>query len=305
MVGFANYGFKKSHAAAYGIVSYQTAYLKANYACEYFSALLSSVLGDLGKTALYIEDAKRMGLKILPPNVNLSKCEFIPEKGGIRFGLGALKNTGTLFCEFIEREQRKRPFTSFVDFVRRTAKRENVKKPLESLIKCGAFESFSHTRASLLASIDEVVNKVIISEKYSVEGQIDMFGSNNDKFGDEIIKKLPELDRAELINYEKEVSGAVISSVDNVNAENDRTKQGEDKGGLSASKMYLRFERFDGPLYKRAMALISIFSGGVKVVLYSKSENKYVGVDGMGVADTDFIRKELAELLGEENVVMK
>ena len=69
--------------------------------------------------------------------------------------------------------------------------------------------------------------------------------------------------------------------------------------------MYLRFERFDGPLYKRAMALISIFSGGVKVVLYSKSENKYVGVDGMGVADTDFIRKELAELLGEENVVMK
>lgn len=174
---FAEYGFNKSHSAAYALISYQTAYLKANYPVDYMAALLSSVVGVSDKTSLYIDECKTMKIAILPPSIMESRHDFTVVPGGIRFGLGAIKNVGEGAIESIitQRESDKGPFTSLSDFCMRVDLRQVNKRVVESLIKTGAMDAFGE-RSKLLASYENVLEQAQIAVKERSNGQVSLFG---------------------------------------------------------------------------------------------------------------------------------
>ena len=213
MIGFSNYGFKKSHAAAYGILSYRTAYLKANYPTQYFAALISSELGNTAKVAQYIEDAKRFGVRLLVPDINESTAYFtVTPDNNIRYGLLALKNVGSSFASAIVAQRQDNPFSGFADFLIRMSEIDSNKKQIESLIKAGAFDSFGTTRSTLLASYEEMLELLAKKSRADVDGQMDMFSSDSEVNADYKYKDLPELEEHVKLKFEKEVSGLYLSS---------------------------------------------------------------------------------------------
>ena len=215
MVSFAKYAFNKSHATVYGVTSYRTAYLKAHYPAEYFAALLSSVLDNTKKLKEYIADAHKFGVKVLPPDVNKSDVDFTVSDGNIRFGLLAIKNVGRVFANAVVRKRKTGEFGSFDKFVSRMADSELNKRTLESLIKCGAFDSLGVTRSSLLACYESIVDSELESKHSNVAGQFDLFSVG---FGGESIEPPPyqypsiaEFSLRELLILEKESSGMYFS----------------------------------------------------------------------------------------------
>ncbi len=175
MAAFANYAFNKSHAAAYAVISYRSAYLKARYPAEYMAALMTSVLGNLPKLAEYISECSKYGIKVLPPNINESHLYFHPVGKDIVFGLLALKNVGRQFVEAIIRERAHGEFLDFEDFVRRMSHGDLNKRMVESLIKSGAFDGMGAYRSQLLSSYELLIDKIQQKDKNNVEGQLDMF----------------------------------------------------------------------------------------------------------------------------------
>lgn len=214
LVSFASYAFNKSHAMAYSVLAYRTAYLKCRYTSEYMAALLTSVLGNIGKTAEYITQAEKLGVKILPPDINESFTDFTVSNGVIRFGLAAIKNVGPGFIDGIIKERENGNFTSFEDFASRMSRRDLNKRQIESLIKCGAFDSFGIYRSRLLAAYENVVDEFMSENRTNSDGQLDMFGEIA-SLGTEGAKieypDIPELDLRELLRYEKECSGIYFS----------------------------------------------------------------------------------------------
>lgn len=183
MAEFAKYAFNKSHAAAYAVVSYQTAYLKAYYPEEFMAATLNSFLGNLDKVPYYIEECKRLNIEILKPDINESETRFIvDENGKIRFGMGSIKNVGTAAVDSIVEERRKNgKYKSFTEFCERIQGEAVNKKCIESLIKAGAFDEFEQTRSTLMASFEEILDSISDSSKKNFKGQVSMFdlGSRN------------------------------------------------------------------------------------------------------------------------------
>ena len=157
MAGFAKYAFNKSHSVVYGLTSYRTAYLKAHYPAEYFSALLTSVLDSATKIREYINDADKFGVKVLSPDINESEESFAVKDGNIRFGLLAIKNVGRNFAEQIIAERNLKPFKSFDEFVTRMINTDINKRTLESMIKCGVFDSFGVTRSALVSVFSMII----------------------------------------------------------------------------------------------------------------------------------------------------
>ncbi len=215
MVGFAKYAFNKSHATVYGVTSYRTAYLKAHYPAEYFAALLSSVLDNSKKLKEYIADAHKFGVSVLPPDINKSDIDFTVSDGSIRFGLLAIKNVGRVFANAVIKKRRNGDFTSFDKFVGAMADADLNKRTLESLIKCGAFDSLGVTRSSLLACYEAIVDSELDSKHSNVAGQFDLFSVG---FGDAEIQApsysypdIPEFSLRELLILEKESSGMYFS----------------------------------------------------------------------------------------------
>ncbi len=221
---FADYGFNKAHAASYAMIAYQTAYLKANFPAEYMTALMSVESGSHNanrdeKVAVAIESSKKMGLLVLPPNINLSGVDFLLEKndksaGGlaIRFGLNAIKNVGTAAIEsIVSTRQKVGHFYSFTHFLIHTDNRKVNKKVLESLIKVGAMDQFG-TRASMLEQLEEIRNKVTQYDS-DVEGQDHLFGGVEEKTRQvqDTFKQLPEYPQAELLSFEKELLGIYLT----------------------------------------------------------------------------------------------
>lgn len=220
---FAGYGFNKSHSAAYGMVSYRTAYLKANFPLEYITALLNSEIGrttlkdneDI-KLVMYLEDAESFGIKILPPDIQHSHGKFTIEDGNIRFGLLAVKNVGEAITESIkETRSEGGPYKDWDDFLQRIDLKSTNKKALESLAKAGVFDCFGKeklaTRAGLLASIDSSVDKAakIKQEKESAQGFLfDSAEVISDKIDIEEVKPLEPF---EALEFEKEVLGFYLS----------------------------------------------------------------------------------------------
>ncbi|MBP3502985.1 MAG: DNA polymerase III subunit alpha [Clostridia bacterium] len=217
MAEFAKYAFNKSHAAAYAVVSYRTAYLKAYYPAEFMAATLNSFLGNLDKVPLYVDECKRLKIQILKPEINKSFTKFTVEDGKIRFGLGSIKNVGLAVLDAIVKNREENgKFKDLADFCERMQNDSVNKKCIESLIKSGAMDEFNQTRATLLASFEDIVDSINTASKHSFKGQITMFdiGGDNEEDLDKIKYNytiLEEYSEKELLSMEKEMLGLYIT----------------------------------------------------------------------------------------------
>lgn len=213
MAHFADYGFNKSHSAAYALVAYQTAYLKANYPREFWAALLSSVMGDNDKVGLYIEECRRHGIAVLPPDVNASRSGFTVVPEGISFGLAAVKNVGEGAIDAILKARAEDgPFKSLWDFCCRVDLRAVNKRVIESLIKCGAFDTTGARRAQLLAVLDATVDLAAERQRDRASGQTSLFGDGgDDEWVMPPLPEIPEAPEAEILAWEKEMLGFYVS----------------------------------------------------------------------------------------------
>jgi DNA polymerase-3 subunit alpha len=218
LVPFSDYAFNKAHTAGYGLVSYWTAYLKANYPAEYMAALLTSVRDDKDKSALYLNECRRMGIKVLPPDVNESHADFTPVGTDIRFGLAAIRNVGVNVVEAIvaAREAHGR-FTDFGDFMTTVPAVVCNKRVVESLIKAGAFDSFGYARRSLVAVHEDVVDAVVVRKRNEAVGQFDLFAGLDaaedgaDAGASVEVVDLPEWEKSVRLGYEREMLGLYVS----------------------------------------------------------------------------------------------
>ena len=216
MAEFAKYAFNKSHAAAYAVVSYQTAYLKAYYKEEFMAATLNSFLGNLDKIPSYIEECKRLNIEILKPDINKSYTKFTVDNGKIRFGLGSIKNVGIVAVDSIVKErEEKGNFKDFTDFCERMQNDAINKKCIESLIKAGAFDEFNQTRSTLMASFENIIDTISDSSKKMLKGQVTMFdlAPEDEQMNDikYVYNTLKECSKRELLSMEKEMLGLYIS----------------------------------------------------------------------------------------------
>lgn len=213
MISFANYAFNKSHAAAYAVISYQTAYLKAHYPCEFMAALMTSVLGNLTKLAEYIDECKKLGIRVLPPDINESRMNFHPLQRDIVFGLLALKNVGQQFIDKIILERRGRPFKDFEDFVRRMSDGDINKRMVEALIKSGAFDSLGVYRSRLLSSYEQLIDIATDKKRANIAGQLDIFSTVATVANESAFEypKIPEFSIKDKLTLEKESSGMYFS----------------------------------------------------------------------------------------------
>ena len=213
MMDFAKYAFNKSHAAAYAFVSYQTAWLRCHYPTEFYAALLTSVLGQATKVTKYISSAKKQGINLLPPDINKSYSNFVPDGKDIRFGLAAIKNVGAAFIDDMTAEREKNgDFASFTDFCNRMADKKLNKRIVESMIKSGVFDSLGITRATLMQVYESTIDSAVREQKNFVSGQLDFFSMFEEKDGiTDNFPTLPELDKRVLLNFEKEYLGVYVS----------------------------------------------------------------------------------------------
>ncbi|MQA04676.1 MAG: DNA polymerase III subunit alpha [Streptosporangiales bacterium] len=215
LLPFAGYAFNKSHAAAYALVSYWTAYLKANYPAEYMSGLLTSVRDDKDKSAVYLHECRRMGVKVLPPDVNESEADFAPRGTDIRFGLAAIRNVGNnVVSEIIAARQSQGRFESFQDFLRKVPAQVCNKRVIESLVKAGAFDSLGHTRRGLHEVHERAVDAVIEVKRNEAIGQDSLFGGGTEDAVDFTLQlniSPEEWDKPGLLAYEREMLGLYVS----------------------------------------------------------------------------------------------
>ncbi len=216
---FAQYGFNKSHSTAYAMISYQTAYLKANFPVEFMAALLSIRMGSQEKVAQYVSEAERLGIKVLPPDINESFNDFTVAQDSIRFGLSAIKNIGINVIEDIRKERKANgKYESFTDFCFRVNTTVLNKKTVESLIKSGCFDSLGHSRKFLLENFENIVEEIIKVRKDRESGQFSLFDDGDDLFSDQstysndIREYKEEYSEKELLGFEKEMLGLYISS---------------------------------------------------------------------------------------------
>ena len=214
LIPFSDYAFNRAHSAGYGLVSYWTAFLKANYPTEYMAALLTSVRDDKDKSALYLSECRRMGIKVLPPDVNESNVEYTPRGADIRFGLAAIRNVGEGVVNLIKQaRENKGRFTSFGDFLAKVDGSVCNKKTIESLIKGGAFDSLGSPRKGLMAVHLLAIDSVSEAKRAEAIGQFDLFGSHSESGIATVELDIPneEWDKATLLNYEREMLGLYVS----------------------------------------------------------------------------------------------
>ena len=217
MESFAKYAFNKSHAAAYAVISYRTAYLKCKYPKEYYASLITSVLNSVDKVIEYIEECEKLGIKVLPPDVNHSDVNFSVEENSIRFGLLALKNVGRNFISSIVSERKTNgPYKDFDDFLYRLKGTDMNKRQLESLIKAGAFDSFGKKRNQLFFVYENALDSVQRISKTTSNGQLDIMQFLSQEDQENAIPKIdyPDVDefsKKELLLYEREILGMCFS----------------------------------------------------------------------------------------------
>jgi DNA polymerase-3 subunit alpha len=216
LVPFADYAFNKAHTAGYGLVSYWTAYLKANFPAEYMAALLTSVRDDKDKSALYLHECRRMGIKVLPPDVNDSDANYTPRGTDIRFGLAAIRNVGlNVVSSIVGARRAKGRFVDFADFLAKVDQVVCNKRVIESLVKAGAFDSLGHTRRGLITVHVEAVDLVLETKRAEAIGQFDLFGASDDTetaaFTSELTIPVGEWEKATLLAHERDMLGLYVS----------------------------------------------------------------------------------------------
>ncbi len=216
LVPFAGYAFNKAHSAAYGVVSYWTAFLKANYPTEYMAALLTSVRDDKDKSALYLAECRRMGITVLPPDVNSSSADFTAVGADIRFGLTAIRNVGANVVDAIVTAREERgAFASFTDFLDKVPAVVCNKRTIESLVKAGAFDTLGRSRRALVAVHEQAVDAVVDLKRNEAVGQFDLFASLDGAAGVPTfaleIPELQEWDKRDLLAFERQMLGLYVS----------------------------------------------------------------------------------------------
>ncbi len=212
LLPFADYAFNKAHSAGYGVLSYWTGYLKANYPAEFMAALLTSVGDSKDKLAIYLNECRRMGIQVLPPDVNESIGVFAAVGESIRFGLEAVRNVGHNVVESIIQARTVEPFSSFDDFLTRVGQQAATRRVVESLIKAGAFDTLGHTRRSLMAVFEEAIETATVKRKQTANGQVDLFGGVLDDDPSVIqVPDLPEWTKRDLLANEREMLGLYVS----------------------------------------------------------------------------------------------
>ncbi|MGW4356276.1 DNA polymerase III subunit alpha [Nocardia sp. NPDC004582] len=294
---FAGYAFNKSHAAGYGLVSFWTAYLKANYPAEYMAGLLTSVGDDKDKAAVYLADCRRLGIQVLPPDVNESELEFASVGNDIRFGMGAVRNVGAnVVASIIAARKEKSKFTDFSDYLNKIDAIACTKKVTESLIKAGAFDSLGHPRKGLLLVHSDAIDAVMSTKKAEAIGQFDLFGGLDD--ADESIAsvfnvKVPddEWETKHKLALEREmlglyVSGHPLNGVEHVLAAQSDTQipailEGDVKDGAQVTiggifaNVTRRVNKNGLPW---ASAQLEDLTGGIEVLFFPQSYSVY-GMD--------------------------
>ena len=216
IMDFANYAFNKAHAVCYAVVSFRTAYLKCHYPREFMAALLTSVLDSTAKVIEYSSECQRLGIKVLPPDINVSRGGFTVDGQSIRFGLNAVKSVGRDLIEAVIKERESRPFRSLYDFCKRMRSNMLNRRALENLIKAGAFDTLEPSRHGMMESVETVLRIVGNDARQNLDGQLDLFSAmagaeeapQNDDYQ---VPNLREYDSGELLKMEKEVSGLYLS----------------------------------------------------------------------------------------------
>ena len=316
MAEFAKYAFNKSHAAAYAVVSYRTAFLKAYYPEEFMAATLNSFLGNLDKVPMYIDECKRLNIQILKPDINKSFTKFTVDSGKIRFGLGSIKNVGVQAINAIVTNREKSgEFDSFTDFCERMEDEAVNKKCIESLIKAGCFDEFGYTRSTLIASYEPILDIISDNSKKSLIGQITMFDlGKSDSENDDLEKMkytyytLEEYSQKELLSMEKEMLGLYISGhpleklrddiLSQTNINSIQMKQTESENELEE----VRFK--DGQNVKFAGVITNIkkkYTKSDKLMVFITVEDLYGTVE---VICFENCFQKCASSLLEENVVL-
>ncbi|MCI6362270.1 DNA polymerase III subunit alpha [Intestinimonas butyriciproducens] len=213
---FANYAFNKAHAVSYAIVCYQTAWFKCHHMREYMAALLTSVLDYQEKVAEYIGECRENGIRLMPPDINLSDADFTVDNGNIRFGLVAVKGVGRGVIQNLLAERgRSGRFTSFPDFCQRMMGADLNRRVVESLIKCGAFDSLGYKRSQLMEVYGQVLDGIAQQRRKNLEGQFDLFegGGEDESSGipELVLPNLPEYSRSQLMTMERETTGLYLT----------------------------------------------------------------------------------------------
>lgn len=210
---FADYGFNKSHSAAYGYVAWQTAYLKAHYPAEFMAAMLTSVMDTNDKVGVYIEQCRRMGIKILPPDINASYTAFSVDGESIRFGLAAVKNVGeAAIAGIVKEREQSGPFKDMMDFCSRIDSRVVNRRVLESLIKCGALDSFGNKRSQMIDALDQAMTLAVTMQKERRSGLMGLFGDEEMAEANRLVlKDVLEVPKAVRLAWEKEITGFYIT----------------------------------------------------------------------------------------------
>ncbi|ADX72732.1 DNA polymerase III subunit alpha [Pseudarthrobacter phenanthrenivorans] len=216
LLPFSDYAFNKAHSAAYGVISYWTAYLKAHYAPEYMAALLTSVGDDKDKSAIYLNECRRMGITVLPPDVNESALNFTPVGNDIRFGMGAIRNVGVNVVEaMVAARESEGAFTSFKDYLMKVPAVVCNKRTIESLIKSGAFDSLGHHRRALAMIHEEAIDSVITLKRNEAIGQFDLFAGFEEAESESSlsieIPDLPEWEKKDKLSFERDMLGLYVS----------------------------------------------------------------------------------------------
>jgi DNA polymerase-3 subunit alpha len=216
LLPFSDYAFNKAHSAAYGVISYWTAYLKAHYAPEYMAALLTSVGDDKDKSAIYLNECRRMGITVLPPDVNESALNFTPVGNDIRFGMGAIRNVGVNAVEaMVAAREKEGAYTSFKDYLMKVPAVVCNKRTIESLIKAGAFDSLGHHRRALAMVHEEAIDSVITLKRNEAIGQFDLFAGFEDTESEASlsidIPDLPEWEKKDKLSFERDMLGLYVS----------------------------------------------------------------------------------------------
>lgn len=315
MAEFAKYAFNKSHAAAYAVVAYRTAYIKAYYPEALMAATLNSYLGVLDKVQMYIDECRELKIEILKPDINKSYTKFtIDEEGKIRFGLGSVKNVGIQVVENIVLEREKNgQYTSFTDFCERVQEYGVNKKCIESLIKAGAFDNFEQTRKTLVESFEEIVDTIQDGLKRAYTGQVSMFDLNENKEENEkhkyIFNICSEYTDKELLSMEKEMLGIYLSGHPLEKLKQEIIKQ----TNIDSSKMKSMQEETeegevseykDGQIVKYAGIITSIkkkFTKNNKVMAFITVEDLYGQAEIIAFENCYL---QVQDKLMEENIVL-
>lgn len=216
LLPFSDYAFNKAHSAAYGLIAYWTAYLKANFPAEYMAALLTSVGENRDKLAIYLSECRRMGITVRPPSINESALTFTPVGDDtIRFGMGAVRNVGAnVVTGMVSGRREQGRYESFSDFFKKVPMQVCNKRTVDSLIKAGAFDELGHTRRSLVAVHEQAIDQSIGQKRKEAENQFDLFSDSTLELGESlrvVVPELPEWDKMDKLSYEREMLGLYVS----------------------------------------------------------------------------------------------